>query len=76
MSDASPSLLNQIHSPADLRKLSIDELSILAKEMRERIFAAVSKNGGHLASNLGVREDAKELLDARKPGTRTHTEAS
>jgi 1-deoxy-D-xylulose-5-phosphate synthase len=49
-------LLSKIHSPADLRKLSMDELASLAKEMRERIFSAVSKNGGHLASNLGVVE--------------------
>jgi 1-deoxy-D-xylulose-5-phosphate synthase len=50
------SLLDKIHSPADLRKLSMEELATLAKEMRERIFSAVSKNGGHLASNLGVVE--------------------
>jgi 1-deoxy-D-xylulose-5-phosphate synthase len=49
-------LLDQIHSPADLRKLSFDELGELAKELRERIFNAVSRNGGHLASNLGVVE--------------------
>src|ERR1700722_6991039 len=49
-------LLDKIHSPADVRKLSMDELATLAKEMRERIFSAVSKNGGHLASNLGVVE--------------------
>src|SRR5687767_15637861 len=58
MSDAasSSSYLDQIHTPADLRKLSLDELCELAREMRQRIFAAVSKNGGHLASNLGVVE--------------------
>src|SRR4051812_20296341 len=50
------SLLSQIHTPADLRSLSIEQLETLAKELRERIFAAVSKNGGHLASNLGVVE--------------------
>src|SRR6058998_1024002 len=50
------SLLSQIHTPADLRKLSMEQLEALAKELRERIFAAVSKNGGHLASNLGVVE--------------------
>jgi 1-deoxy-D-xylulose-5-phosphate synthase len=50
------SLLDQIASPADLRKLSFDELAQLAQEMRETIFSAVSKNGGHLASNLGVVE--------------------
>src|ERR1700722_7942603 len=49
-------LLDKIHSPADVRKLSMDELVSLSKEMRERIFSAVSKNGGHLASNLGVVE--------------------
>src|SRR6266446_3740542 len=49
-------VLSKIEGPADLRKLSIDQLEALAGEMRERIFAAVSKNGGHLASNLGVVE--------------------
>ncbi|MGH7176963.1 MAG: 1-deoxy-D-xylulose-5-phosphate synthase, partial [Tepidisphaeraceae bacterium] len=49
-------LLERIASPSDLRKLSLDELTDLAKELRERIFDAVSKNGGHLASNLGVVE--------------------
>src|SRR5205809_6512774 len=50
------SLLSQIHTPADLRSLSMEQLEQLARDMRERIFAAVSKNGGHLASNLGVVE--------------------
>src|ERR1043166_6606372 len=49
-------LLETIHSPADLKQLSVDELISLAKEMRTRIFEAVSKNGGHLASNLGIVE--------------------
>jgi deoxyxylulose-5-phosphate synthase len=48
--------LDQIESPADLRKYPFDELTALAREMRERIFASVSCNGGHLASNLGVVE--------------------
>ena len=49
-------LLPQVTSPADLRKLSVPELSQLAQEMRGVIFDAVSRNGGHLASNLGVVE--------------------
>lgn len=49
-------LLKQISSPADLRQFSMDQLGSLAGEMRQRIFDAVSKNGGHLASNLGVVE--------------------
>jgi 1-deoxy-D-xylulose-5-phosphate synthase len=50
------SLLKGIKSPADLRKLSMTELTELAAEMRDVIFNAVSQNGGHLASNLGVVE--------------------
>ncbi len=49
-------LLEQIQSPADIKHLTVPELQTLATEMRERIFSAVSKNGGHLASNLGVVE--------------------
>jgi 1-deoxy-D-xylulose-5-phosphate synthase len=52
----SVSVLDRIKTPADLKKLSMDELAALAGEMRSRIFQAVSKNGGHLASNLGVVE--------------------
>src|SRR5688572_11944376 len=50
------SVLERLKTPADLRRLSIDDLQNLAKDMRSRIFDAVSKNGGHLASNLGVVE--------------------
>jgi 1-deoxy-D-xylulose-5-phosphate synthase len=50
------SLIEAVKSPADLHKLSMLELTQLAAEMRDIIFDAVSKNGGHLASNLGVVE--------------------
>lgn len=50
------SLLAKIQSPADLKALSVEQLEPLAREIREKIFEAVSKNGGHLASNLGVVE--------------------
>src|SRR5688572_30363113 len=49
-------LMDQIKSPADLKQLALPDLAELAKEMRGRIFDAVSRNGGHLASNLGVVE--------------------
>lgn len=49
-------LLQRLNSPADLKKLSMDELGALAGEIRQCIFESVSKNGGHLASNLGVVE--------------------
>ncbi len=49
-------ILQQIHSPEDLRKLSGKELNSLPAEIRERIIDVVSKNGGHLAPNLGTVE--------------------
>ena len=49
-------LLDSIREPADLRKLSPEELSNLALEIRTLILETVAKNGGHLASNLGAVE--------------------
>lgn len=49
-------ILDGISSPADLRRLSLAELDTLAGEIRSRIIEVVSRNGGHLASNLGVVE--------------------
>ncbi len=49
-------LLSTIHSPADLRRLSIEQLEALAAEVRQTIYDQVSKTGGHLAPNLGVVE--------------------
>jgi 1-deoxy-D-xylulose-5-phosphate synthase len=49
-------LLDSIHLPSDIRRLSMDDLNALAGELRDRIFKSVSKNGGHLASNLGIAE--------------------
>ena len=49
-------ILHRIHSPEDLRKLTGKELIHLPAEIRERIIDVVSKNGGHLAPNLGTVE--------------------
>ncbi len=49
-------MLQHIQSPADVRNLSEEALMSLAKEMREEILRVVSKNGGHLGSNLGMVE--------------------
>ncbi len=49
-------LLEKISGPADLKKLSIEQLSDLAQELREAICKQVSTSGGHLAPNLGVVE--------------------
>jgi 1-deoxy-D-xylulose-5-phosphate synthase len=49
-------ILSKINSPADLKKLSLDELGRLAADVRGKIIETVSKTGGHLAPNLGVVE--------------------
>lgn len=48
--------LDKIEAPADIKGLNDTELNILAQEIREVLIDTVSKNGGHLASNLGVVE--------------------
>ncbi len=49
-------ILKKINSPSDLKELGIEELKVLAEEIREIIIKTVSVNGGHLASSLGVVE--------------------
>ncbi len=49
-------ILSAIHSPRDLKNLPPEKLPELAAEIRSVIIDTVSKNGGHLASNLGVVE--------------------
>ena len=48
--------LEKINTPSDIKKLSRNELKLLAKELRSFIIDSVSKTGGHLSSNLGVIE--------------------
>lgn len=50
------SLLDKVNSPKDIKKLNIDELNELCSDIRKMLIETVSKNGGHLASNLGVVE--------------------
>jgi len=49
-------MLEKINSPQDLKKLTLEELNLLAKEIRQRIIEVVSNTGGHLASSLGTVE--------------------
>jgi 1-deoxy-D-xylulose-5-phosphate synthase len=49
-------LLQRIQSPHQLRRMSMKDLDQLAEALRERIIQVVSRNGGHLASNLGIAE--------------------
>ena len=49
-------MIEQINSPKDVKKLTLNEKEKLAKEIRRYIIDIVAENGGHLASNLGVVE--------------------
>ncbi len=49
-------MLKDIKTPKDIKKMGYDELEKLAEEMRHEITEVISKNGGHLASNLGAVE--------------------
>lgn len=49
-------ILSTIKSPDDVKKLNSEQLDILCDEIRDCIIDTVSKNGGHLASNLGAVE--------------------
>ena len=49
-------MLEKVNSSSDVKKLSIEEKKELAEDLRKYILEIVSKNGGHLASNLGVVE--------------------
>lgn len=49
-------ILDKITQPADIKRLNIEELKVLARELRQTILDTVINNGGHLASSLGVVE--------------------
>jgi 1-deoxy-D-xylulose-5-phosphate synthase len=49
-------LLSGIKSPADIKRLTIPQLTKLAEEIRERLIVGVSRTGGHIGPNLGVVE--------------------
>ena len=49
-------IIQTLKNPSDIKNLSLEELQSLAGEIRDEIIQSVSKNGGHLSSNLGVVE--------------------
>lgn len=49
-------MLEKINKPSDIKNLNFNDLSVLSEEIRNVIIDTVSKNGGHLASNLGMVE--------------------
>ena len=53
---ATYNLLNSISDPEDLRKLSVEQLPEVCKELRQDIIKEVSCNPGHFAASLGTVE--------------------
>src|SRR5277367_4907590 len=49
-------LLDSINSPADVKKIPLEELPKLAQEIRDELISVIAKTGGHLGPNLGVVE--------------------
>ena len=48
--------LEKINSPADVKKLSTEEMKKLAQEMRDALIFKLSRHGGHCGPNLGFAE--------------------
>ena len=48
--------LDMVDSPSQVKKLNLDQLLILAQELRQEMITVLSRNGGHLGPNLGVVE--------------------
>ena len=48
--------LDKVNSPEDLKSLNIDEINLLANDIRKFLVKSLSKTGGHLSANLGVVE--------------------
>ncbi|MDR2040404.1 MAG: 1-deoxy-D-xylulose-5-phosphate synthase [Bacteroidales bacterium] len=59
--DQTGNLLERIHLPSDLKKLTTEEMLVLSSQLRQFIIDATSHNPGHLGANLGVVELAVAL---------------
>ncbi len=60
-------MLEKIKTPKDVKKLSIKDLDILAKEVRQRIIEVTAKTGGHVAPSLGATDLTIALLKVFNP---------
>ena len=48
--------IENINSPSDVKKLNVEQMKVLAAEMREALITKLSKHGGHFGPNLGMVE--------------------
>lgn len=60
-------MLEKVKTPDDVKKLNLNELKLLSKDIRERIIDVTSRTGGHLAPSLGVVELTVALLKVFDP---------
>ena len=63
--------LERIDGPNDVKKLSLEQMDVLAQEMREALFRKLSKHGGHFGPNFGMVEATIALhtvFDSRRSG--------
>ncbi len=60
-------MLEKIKSPRDVKKLSVQQLVELAREVRQRIIEVTAKNGGHVAPSLGATDLSIALLKIFDP---------
>ncbi len=62
-------VLDKVDLPTDVKKLSAEDLGLMAEELRDLIIETISKTGGHLAANLGTVELTVALLRIFSPPT-------
>lgn len=62
-------MLDSIKKPQDIKKLRIDQLIALARDVRKRIIDVTAKNGGHVAPSLGTTDLTVALLKVFNPKT-------
>ena len=48
--------IENINSPKDIKELSVEQLSVLAEEVRTALIRKLSEHGGHIGPNLGMVE--------------------
>lgn len=62
-------MLDSIKKPQDIKKLRIDQLIVLARDVRKRIIDVTAHNGGHVAPSLGTTDLTVALLKVFNPKT-------
>ena len=53
--------LEKINGPEDVKKIKIDELPMLAQEIRDALLVRASKHGGHFGPNFGMRSEERRV---------------